>query len=268
MYLKKILNLFILVCLFILFINTQAFAQAYNFQKFPPKAGLSIEDDLNKKLDSQLIYTSKAYAFLTWEDAVFKYIPKNTVFFTAINGRPSLAIKFSRSFLPDPSIIETVMKERVLGLSFFSFTGKGIPITRVVFSFPDMLQNPLMLESSLFITEPDKQDFLKAAMKTDTIDFFIKHEDWKYKIAAATYKVKYDSPLKLNNEIKRVVGNMLNEFNPQTTELQIKEASNLMYKKYKSPSDGVNPYNTVWFKYYARISKTVIKKTKYKKKFN
>ncbi len=262
---KKLSNLFVWAFFFVLFINVQTFAQTYNFQNFPAKTGLSLEDDMNQRLDSQLIYSSKASTFLTWDDAVFKYRPKDTVFFTAINGRPCLAVNFSKEFLPDPSVIETIMKERVLGLSLFSFIGKGVPIIRAVFIFPDMPQNPLMIEEFLSLIEPDQQDFLKAAMKTNIIDLIIKHEDWQYKIKTATYKVKFDSPLMLDKEVKRVAGDVLNEFKEGTTKSQVKKASKLMYKTYASSSDGVKPYNTIWFKYHSKSSNSILKKTKLKK---
>ncbi|MFH1530356.1 MAG: hypothetical protein ABIK09_06425 [Pseudomonadota bacterium] len=172
--------------------------------------------------------------------------PLDIPFYTAVNGRATIAVLVSEDNVPDTDDLKRAM-EIIPGVSIqlSAFLKGRYPLVRASFILPDNPLNPMILESPLNIADGDIQDFAAAAMADEGVDFALCHQGFPEGDAM----VIGCQGVGLSAEVRRAFEQAGEAYNPGLTQSDFKASQRLLEEIYPSANAGVNLDQAILLKF-------------------
>jgi hypothetical protein len=221
----------------------------FNFLKseieFPEKKHPSLQDRLREKaMENAQPGIGNLNVFATWDDYL-RGIPLDNLFFTALNDRACILLVMSETAVKNPDVIEQLINLNIPWIIHFSAFLEGkYPILRANYIFPDDLDHPYVIESPLDLSLGNIQDFCKAAMADETIDFIIKHQSIADGYHALAFSANGIAKL-LDTEARAVI----KKIKPGLSQNDFQSSYGLLQQVYPSNTAGIEKEKTVQLKF-------------------
>ena len=205
---------------------------------FPPRISDSTMDGLRKQAQGAGEFGGGRGSLIihgSWGRFVADR-PQDIPFYTAVNGRATIAVLISRSNVPDPDDLKRVLENSSgVSIQLSAFLEGRHPLVRASFIFPDNPSNPLILESPLNISDGDIQDFAIAAMADDAVDLVLRHQAFP----EGDVIVVGCRGAGLSDVVKRAFGPVVEAYETGLTRTEFTASKRLMEQVYPSANAGV-----------------------------
>jgi tetratricopeptide (TPR) repeat protein len=214
-------------------------AKAESKLEFPQRENFSLEDDLKRQLTQSYegggIGTSTIFG--SWGDFLTKR-RFDAPYYTALNNRACILVHFSSQLLTSEKQLEEILNPKVrLPLQIETFLGGNFPVIRCSLVIPDDPTNPFVLEAGLNILDGDVQDFCRAVLEDEHVDFIVKLEEAQ---GGRYHSIGYHAP-GLSRVMEREIKRALRALQPASTRRDFIASSKKMETVFPTATVGVEP---------------------------